>query len=303
METRPAYSRITFRIGGGTVELRCEQCQASCGDRLEGRLQLFAGSKPLRVETARVGLHPASWAGQRDWGRGEPVQWDQFTVPRQRSKQLPFAVSAWRGLPFGTSTWLATQVKLVGQEPEETGLWITILPPSDLTALTAVLQGAAGLPAPEWSNAVATYDVIADFTPGESLRERVEEISLRLLRERAAISGELHINERERTTTDYLKAARGKDRRVLPFRWALGDLESAQLFFANAFRAYSNAPGDLPIPSRSVSSQPLQLPFPATSSGQCSISDFRHSPITPGIEIYDAGGAIIPGLDPSAEIG
>jgi hypothetical protein len=295
METSVNGRRITERIGGGIVDLRCGSSQVSWGDTLDGSLQLCAGSKPLRVQMLRVGLRPAFWTGQ--WSqpeRAEAAYWTHLTVPRQRTKTLPFSVSIWRGLPFGEAMLLVADVRLVGQKAGEVGLWVTISPPAELTAFVQLLQDTVALSAPEWSTLDRSYDVLVTFTPEAPLGDRLEEVTLKLRCEPEAVSGELLLNERERTAADFLRAARGKDRRVLPFRWALGDTDSARMFFAQAFRPYVEALAVLPLPASAASGPVAQLPVPATGGCAAPLDEFLLPPAVPVASSSDPDGLRLP---------
>lgn len=299
METSVNGRRITERIGGGLVDLRCEASQVSWGNALEGSLQLCAGNKPLRFRMIRVGLRPAFWTGQ--WSqpeRYEPTYWIDVTVPRRRTKTLPFSVSIWRGLPFGEAMLLAAEVRLAGQEAEEVGVWVTISPPAELTAFVQLLQDTVALSAPQWSTLDRSYDVLVTFTPEAPLRDRLEEVTLKLTSEPEAVSGELMLNERERTAADFLRAARGKDRRVLPFRWALGDGDSARVFFAHAFRPYVEALAALPLPAAPASNAVREFPLPVSHYPRTGLDDFLLPPAANPPTVNSSMDLILP---PSSE--
>lgn len=211
MKTGVNETRITQRIGSGLFDLRCTSSEVRWGDTLQGSLQLCAGSKPLHVQMIRVVLRAAFWTGQ--WSpqeRSELAHWDHLTVPRQRTKTLPFSVTIWRGLPYGSSTLLAADVRLAGQEGGELGLWVLISPPVELTVLVQLLQDTVAVSAPEWNPVAGSYDTRVNFTLEAPLRERLEEVTLQLRCEPEAVSGELLLNERERTAADFLRAARAK---------------------------------------------------------------------------------------------
>jgi hypothetical protein len=279
------------------VEIRCSTHEATWGVPLTGKLQLWAGHKPLWVERMRMGLRPEFCLDLWDRDTQETVSWSSHNIAPERTMRLRFTLDIRPGSVLGGHTLLETEIQLWKEVPWLVAVVVPVLPSAEFTLPAQLLQELGGLEPPTWSRPPSTFDAVATFAPGDALRDKLDEVVLLLLREREGMSGELILNERERTPMDYLRAARGRDKRVLRFRWALGDVGATQAFFANALRPYVDTLVQFPIPASAAPGPAAQLPVPVSRERAPRLEEFL-MPAPSGVTPESALEFILPESGP-----